>query len=49
MTAGPAPSAVLKVETGVKSQGQADALQNPTPAPLNLPPPSRHPLVDTEP
>ena len=32
MTAGPAPGAVLKVETGVKSQGQADAPQNPTPA-----------------
>ena len=41
MRAGPAPSAVFKVETGVKSQGQANAPQNLTPAPLReFPPPS---------
>lgn len=40
MRAGPAPSAVFKVETGVKSQGQADAPQNPTPAPPQLHPSS---------
>ena len=40
MRAGPAPSAVFKVETGVKSQGQANAPQNLTPAPLREFPPA---------
>ena len=40
MIAGPAPSAVFKVETGVKSQGQDNAPQNLTPAPLREFPPA---------